>query len=232
MTSVKTPSILSISELEYSIRPSHLFSTAEKKRLWFIKNLEIKSDGIILLIGQNGCGKTTLIRCLLGLMQATRGHIKWFGSNQFPAQKIGYIPELPVLPAKTTVSEILSALLGMKASSLSEVESKTLMTASLKIGDILDRPAHALSKGQKQRLLLALSILSQPKGFVLDEPFSGLDPWARTELAELLVNLAQTGHFLLVSSHDAPLHLRNHVQETWMIHNEQVIVTPGCALPE
>jgi ABC-type Mn2+/Zn2+ transport system ATPase subunit len=67
---------------------------------------------------------------------------------------------------------------------------------------------------------------------VLDEPFSGLDPWARAELAELLVTLSTKNHFLLISTHDAPLKLREHVRETWIIANQQLTVHPGCSIPE
>ncbi|MEY2989064.1 MAG: hypothetical protein RJB13_2585 [Pseudomonadota bacterium] len=232
MTQNDSSPILSVSDLEFRIRHSGFFSRKKQKRLWSTGNITVTSPGIVLLIGHNGCGKTTLIRCLLGLMRPSRGHINWFGSPQMPPKNIGYLPELPVLPARTTVAEILGALLGLDPNSLPELESSALITAGLKIGDLLNRPAHGLSKGQQQRLLLTLSVLSKPKGFVLDEPFSGLDPWARTELAELMVNLAEAGHFILISSHDAPRHLRNHVRETWMIHNEQLTITPGCALPE
>jgi len=228
----ETSQILSVANLEYRFRSRFFFSDSNERRLWSAGSLSVSSPGIVLLIGHNGCGKTTFIRCLLGLMRPTQGNIEWFGSSQMPPRNIGYIPELPVLPARATVGEILNALLGRNAALMQESDSNALLSAGLNVRQLLHRPAHTLSKGQQQRLLLALSVLSKPRGFVLDEPFSGLDPWARAELAELLVNLADAGHFMLISSHDAPRHLKNHVRETWMIHNEQLTVAPGCALPE
>ncbi|NBW80489.1 hypothetical protein EBR21_01930, partial [bacterium] len=94
------------------------------------------------------------------------------------------------------------------------------------------RQAQLLSKGQQQKLLLTLALAGAPSGFVLDEPFSGLDPWARAELAEHLVKLGAQGHFLLISSHDAPSRIRKHIRETWIIENQKLQRIPGCAIPE
>lgn len=232
MTHEHTPAVLEISDLEYCIRPAHLFTRDVQKTLWKIGALRIDRPGIVLLAGRNGCGKTTLIRCLMGLVKPTKGRISWFGAGPVPAEKVGYLPELPVLPARIKVREILSALLEQSEQELSDHHISALAASGLDISELLDRPAQSLSKGQQQRLLLSLAFLRNPMGFVLDEPFSGLDPWARTDLAELLVNLASSGRFLLISSHDAPRHLRNHVQQTWTIHKQSLSVTSGCALPE
>jgi ABC-2 type transport system ATP-binding protein len=165
-------------------------------------------------------------------MRPSRGEIKWFDEEKTPRGKIGYIPELPVLPARIKVAELLESLLGLNAEKIDQMEAINSHTHSLSISNLLNRPAHLLSKGQQQRLLLTLALSGQPKGFVLDEPFSGLDPWARTELADLLISLAEQKKFLLISSHDAPQRLRVHVRETWVIENEQLKIHTGCALPE
>lgn len=232
MTLEKTPPFLQVSDLEYTIRPSHLLTRGVNTVLWKISQLQITEPGIVLLAGRNGCGKTTLIRCLMGLVKPTKGRISWFGAGAVPSQRIGYLPELPILPARLKVREILSALSESSAWEASKEQINPLAVSGLDVSELLDRPAQSLSKGQQQRLLLSLAFLRNPKGFVLDEPFSGLDPWARTDLAELLVNLASTGRFLLISSHDAPRHLRNYVRETWTIHDQSLTVTTGCALPE
>lgn len=218
--------------LKYEWRNDDIFSKRAKKVLWTIDEISIRQPGIILLAGRNGVGKSTLLRCLLGLMRPTHGEVFWFGEQQIPRGKIGYIPELPVLPTRVKVREFLSSLLGKSAVEIEKLQNDFFKKETLQITSLLDRDVQLLSKGQQQRLLLTLALAGSPKGFVLDEPFSGLDPWARAELAELLVELCTRGHFLLISSHDAPARLRLEVKETWLIENEQLLVQPGCIIPE
>ncbi|MBM3381553.1 MAG: ATP-binding cassette domain-containing protein [Betaproteobacteria bacterium] len=225
-------SFLVATDLKYEWRNTDLFSREPNKTLWKIPRLEISKPGIVLLAGRNGSGKSTLLRCLLGLMRPTTGEVCWFGEKDNLRGKIGYIPELPVLPSRIKVGELIESLLGLKPQQLVQLESDDSYPASLRISNLLQRQAHLLSKGQQQRLILTLALRSQPAGFVLDEPFSGLDPWARTELAELLVTLSNRSHFLLISTHDAPQKLRDHVRETWIIANEQLSVHAGCSIPE
>jgi ABC-type multidrug transport system ATPase subunit len=223
---------LEAEDLSYVWKSKELFSREKDKTLWTIPRLEISNAGIILLAGRNGSGKSTLLRCLLGLTRPTAGTVKWFGSPSIPRGSIGYLPELPVLPARVSVGEIITSLLGVTMSEFQERERNVDQYKSLNISNLAERPAQLLSKGQQQKLLLAFAVSGSPKGFVLDEPFSGLDPWARTELSEFLINLGNAGHFLLVSSHDAPVNLRKHIRETWIIENSTLHSVAGCAIPE
>jgi ABC-type Mn2+/Zn2+ transport system ATPase subunit len=136
------------------------------------------------------------------------------------------------LPARVSVGEIVTSLLGISLDEFRQKEREFEQFKSLNIANLLDRQAQLLSKGQQQKLLLAFAVSGAPKGFVMDEPFSGLDPWARADLSEYLVKLGKAGHFLLISSHDAPVSLRNHIRETWIIENEAITSMAGCAIPE
>ncbi|MEN9826882.1 MAG: hypothetical protein RI953_2627 [Pseudomonadota bacterium] len=223
---------LTANDLFYKWHTQDIFDRQKDKVLWTIENLEINEPGIILLAGRNGVGKSTLLRCLLGLMKPTRGNILWFGESTLPRGRIGYLPELPVLPARAKVSEIITSLLGLSVSDFKRKEQELPAIRSLNISALMDRQAQLLSKGQQQKLLLTLALAGAPSGFVLDEPFSGLDPWARSELADHLVQLGAQDHFLLVSSHDAPPRIRKHIRETWIIENQKLQRIPGCAIPE
>lgn len=225
-------SFLVATDLKYEWRNKDLLSRDPNRTLWDIPRLEICEPGIVLLAGRNGSGKSTLLRCLLGLMRPTSGNIRWFGAEGNVPGKIGYIPELPVLPSRIKVGELIQSLLGLTPQQLEQLESSDAYPPSLRITNLLGRQAHMLSKGQQQRLILTLALRGQPAGFVLDEPFSGLDPWARAELAELLVTLSTRNHFLLISTHDAPQKLREHVRETWIIANEKLSIQAGCSIPE
>ncbi|MFZ9520257.1 MAG: ATP-binding cassette domain-containing protein [Silvanigrellaceae bacterium] len=220
------------SDLFYKWKSQDLFVRQKDRVLWNINKIEITEPGIILLAGRNGVGKSTLLRCLLGLMKPTRGRIQWFGESTLPRGRIGYLPELPVLPARAKVSEIITSLLGISVADFKKNELEQPVIGSLNISALMDRQAQLLSKGQQQKLLLTLALAGKPSGFVLDEPFSGLDPWARSELAEHLVQLGQQNQFLLISSHDAPNRIRKHVRETWIIENQTLQRTVGCAIPE
>lgn len=223
---------LEAKNLSYLWHSNDLFNRQKPKTLWQIPFLHIDQPGTILLAGRNGCGKSTLLRSLVGLIKPTTGTISWFGSPSNPRGKIGYIPELPVFPARVLVSEMVSALLGFSDSEFKKQESENPALGALQVSQLFARPAHLLSKGQQQKLLLSLAIAARPQGFILDEPFSGLDPWARSELAQYLVAMGAKNHFLLISSHDAPAALRQNVRETWILENETLTVKPGCALPE
>lgn len=223
---------LKAENLTYMIRPNDIFSQEKKRILWRIPSLEISAPGIVLLAGRNGVGKSTLIRGLLGLIKFTEGQVIWFDNSNQLRGKIGYLPELPVLPARIKVGELLESLLDLNEEKIKNLESNILITESIRISNLLTSPAHLLSKGQQQRLLLHIALAGEPKGFVLDEPFSGLDPWARNELADVLISLANKGHFLLISSHESPLRMRAYVRETWIIENETLKTHPGYALPE
>lgn len=218
--------------LSYVWKSNDLFNREKEKTLWTIPELKIEQPGLVLLAGRNGSGKSTLLRCLLGLMKPTSGDILWFGERNQTRGLIGYLPELPVLPGRVKVAEIIKALLGLTPAEFKAREQEMANNSSLKISELLDRQAQLLSKGQQQKLLLTLASAGSPKGYVLDEPFSGLDPWARAELADTLVRLAEQGHFLLISSHDAPPRLRSHVRESWIIEDQTLNIKPDCAIPE
>lgn len=224
--------LLTASNLKYIFQPSDLFSLEKKRLLWDIPQLTIDSPGIVLLAGRNGVGKSTLLRCLLGLMKPTTGSIQWFGESKPSQGKIGYLPELPILPPRIKVSELIESLLGLNAEHFKQLEADSSRPETLRISPLLSRPAHLLSKGQQQRLLLTLALSGDPLGFVLDEPFSGLDPWARNELADLLIFLSSKQRFLLISTHECPARMREQIRETWIIESETLKIHPGFALPE
>lgn len=170
-------------------------------------NLAVNEKEIFGYLGPNGSGKTTTIKMLLGLIFPTSGSIKIMGRADIysPAVKrhIGYLPEGAYYPDFLKGDEILrfyGQLYGLSGKSLEKRIDETLeivgMTKARK------RLLRGYSKGMRQRIGLAQCLLSDPQILILDEPTTGLDPVARKEIRDLLVQLRAQGKSLLISSHE------------------------------
>lgn len=164
-------------------------------------NLEIKPRDRVALVGQNGCGKTTLIRCLLGLYHF-EGNIEIFESNiknerEEALRKIAFVPQTP--PAlKNTVGEIIeltSELCGFPASDIDPVARRL----GLDISKCSSIPFKSLSGGMKQKLLIACALARKPLLLIMDEPSANLDPQARAVFFKLLSELPVETTMLLTS---------------------------------
>lgn len=164
-------------------------------------SLEIKPRERVALVGQNGCGKTTLIRCLLGLYRF-EGDIEIFNSSikserEEALRKIAFVPQTP--PAlKNTVGEIIeltSVLCGFPASDIDPVARRL----GLDISKCSTIPFKSLSGGMKQKLLIACALARRPLLLIMDEPSANLDPQARAVFFKLLSELPEETTMLLTS---------------------------------
>jgi ABC-2 type transport system ATP-binding protein len=225
------PPIMQATNLTKVIKNKELFQENWQKTLWSIDHLALDSLGFYLLAGKNGSGKSTLLRSLLGLVKPTSGEILWHGRSHLNSQDIGYIPEFPIISPAAKVKDWLSWITNQPLSSLMRIENDFAKFPSLSILEFLNVPANRLSKGQQQRVQLWAALSNNPSGLVLDEPFSGLDPWAKQELSDLLLAVLAEGKFVLMSSHEITQKLRNACTTSWMIENETVKISQGCVLP-
>ncbi|EEZ91816.1 ABC transporter, ATP-binding protein [Mobiluncus mulieris 28-1] len=170
-------------------------------------DLDLHPGKITGLIGPNGAGKTTLLLMLAGMLAPTQGNITVAGMDyqtqprQARAQ-IGWLPDSFGSWGELKVKEILSyfgCLYGLDAPTAAKRTRELLET--VRLTEMADKYAHVLSRGQKQRLGVARTLLATPKVLLLDEPASGMDPGSRIELRELLRRQADSGVAVLVSSH-------------------------------
>lgn len=169
-------------------------------------NLEINPGSILRISGDNGSGKSSLLRILCGLLTPHTGKVFW-GSDpitedrdQFHGELI-YLGHIPALKADFSAIENLMSLALLGGQSISNEEA---MNALREAG--LDRQAHrfirTLSQGQKQRIALSRLLLPQPKSiWILDEPFNALDRDANRALQNLLINHVNRGGIVALSSH-------------------------------
>ncbi|MGM0600398.1 MAG: ABC transporter ATP-binding protein [Candidatus Rifleibacteriota bacterium] len=165
-------------------------------------SLEVQNNCIYGLAGQNGAGKTTAIKILLGLLQPEEGEVFLAG---IPAGKnepltIGFAPEIAELPSFLTVQEVLVYSCELLEFDLSSQKLDETL-AMLGIADLKNQMTRNLSKGMRQRLSLAAALAHDPKIVILDEPTSGLDPLARRLVKNLLKQLKDQGKTLFFTTH-------------------------------
>ena len=173
-------------------------------------SLQLEPGDIFGFIGPNGAGKTTTIRMLATLLAPTSGtaYVDGVDITKEPEavrSLIGYMPDFFGVYDDVKVWEYLDFF--SAAYNIPRNQRKELIDNVLELTDLTvkrDAYVEALSRGMKQRLCLAKTLVHDPKVLLLDEPASGLDPRARIELKELLRELKAMGKTIIISSHILP----------------------------
>lgn len=160
----------------------------------------VKKGQIAGLIGPNGAGKTTLVRLVMQLLQADSGCINIETNTNNILREIGYLPEQAGIYNDLNVYEFLQ--LHAQSYNLDHVPSKIEEVAA-KTGceEFIYRPMGNLSKGMRQRALLAACLIHNPQILILDEPTDGLDPNQKEHMRSLLRQLAKQGKTIIISTH-------------------------------
>jgi ABC-2 type transport system ATP-binding protein len=172
-------------------------------------DLQIQAGEVYGLIGPNGAGKTTLIRMLAAAEEPTTGEIYLNGdrlvrdqSNSLLKQRLGYLPDDFPLYDDLTVWDYLDYF--ARLYKLREPRRSQRLLEVLELVQLTQKrhsPIATLSRGMKQRLSLARTIVHEPIVLLLDEPVSGLDPIARMQFREIIKVLQEAGMTILISSH-------------------------------
>lgn len=171
-----------------------------------VDNLSFTVDKgeIFGLLGVNGAGKTTTFRMIMGLLDITAGKITLNGKpiNYDVTDKIGFLTEERSLLTKLTVRE--QAIFYGKLKSMNEKEILDKLDYYLnkfEISEYKDKKIKELSKGNQQKIQFILAILNDPKLLILDEPFSGLDPFNLEMFKNEIIELSKKGCMIIFSSH-------------------------------
>jgi len=166
--------------------------------------LEVAAGAAAGLVGANGAGKTTFIKCALDLCAADAGRVEIFGvDSRLPAARarLAYLPERFNPPHYLLGREFLAMTLALAGTRFDAASAATL-AAELELDPLaLDRPVRQLSKGMTQKLGLAACLLQERDLYVLDEPMSGLDPAGRLAVKSVLARLHRAGCALFFTSH-------------------------------
>lgn len=194
--------------MEYVLQASGLTKSYRKNRVLNGVSMNIQRGDIYGFVGENGSGKTTVIRIITGLIYAEGGEFSLFGvKSTDPAilsarSRMGAIVESPSIYLNMSAKENLlmqSGILGIR----DENKCKNILN-TVGLGELWDTKKHAgdFSLGMRQRLGIAMALLGDPEFIILDEPMNGLDPAGIVEVRELILNLNRNkGITFLISSH-------------------------------
>lgn len=164
-------------------------------------DLSINEGGIFAILGPNGSGKTTMIKCILGMVIPDSGTIllnnnsvlkKWEYRND-----INYLPQIANFPANLTVSELIKMVKNLRPKPAEEQKLIDLFG----IQPFLDKKLGYLSGGTKQKVNLVLTFMFDSKLFILDEPTNGLDPVSLIRLKSLIGEEKRKGKTILITTH-------------------------------
>lgn len=193
------------------IEIKHLRVNYEGRTVLHDVNLTVYARDFLALTGPNGGGKTTLVRCILGLLRPTEGTVSFHPQQQEDGRKlrIGYLPQYSRIDRSfpITVEEVvLSGLGGSKSLTASynaaDRDRAHGVMARMGLEGLSDRAVGTLSGGQLQRTLLGRAVIADPEVLILDEPDTYMDSSSEARLYELLEELHRACAVILVS-HDA-----------------------------
>jgi Cu-processing system ATP-binding protein len=165
-------------------------------------NLSCKKGECIALIGPNGCGKTTLIKSILGMVLPQKGAIEFDGKSilgdYLYRENIGYMPQIGRYPDNMTIGQIIEMIQKIRNS------NKPLDVDLLKafqLEALFDKQMRTLSGGTTQKVSAVLAFLFNPEVLILDEPTAGLDPLAAEILKEKIIREKDKGKLIFITSH-------------------------------
>ena len=170
-------------------------------------SFEVHRGEVFGLLGSNGAGKSTTIKMLCGLLKPTRGSVSVAGVDlaRKPLQAkamLGYLPENPVLYDRLTGMEMLELVGALRKLSPKLLRQRAkYYSEALGLGGQMQSEVGTYSKGMRQKLAIAMTLVHDPEVVLLDEPAAGLDPRYTRLLREWVRNLSQGGHTVLLSTH-------------------------------
>ncbi|HIP42410.1 MAG TPA: LPS export ABC transporter ATP-binding protein [Aquifex aeolicus] len=195
-------------------------------------SLSVNRGEIVGLLGPNGAGKTTLFNSIIGFIGIDKGSILLEGEDitHLPpfrrAEKgLAFLPQEHSLFEDLTVIENLIIFLEFFTNNRNEALAKAeMLLEDFGLIDLKDQKAYTLSGGQKRRLEIARSLITNPKYILFDEPFAGLDPIIVSEIRKLILRLKENGIGILITDHN--------VRETIKMVDRVYIISEGKVLAQ
>jgi len=190
-------------------------------------SIELAPGEVVGLLGPNGAGKTTTFRMTVGLYRPTKGEIHFNGKDvtRLPMfrrarEGMAYLPQEPSVFRKLTVRQNLIAVLEyMPLTAVQRRARADQLLAEMGIAHVASSPAYVLSGGERRRTEICRALATDPKVFLLDEPFAGIDPIAVADLQDTVATLKEKGIGVLITDHN--------VRETLAITDRAYIISEG-----
>ena len=181
-----------------------------KRDQWVLRNISfsISQGDLIGIIGSSGIGKTTLLKIISGLLDASEGTV-FFDKERILGPSIKLIPghkdiqlvhqDFGLDPYHTVEENVREKILNLHKED--QVQLVEELLGLVELNHLRDRKALVLSGGEQQRLALARALACEPRVLLLDEPTNGLDPEGIKQMRELIISIAQEGKTIIISSH-------------------------------
>jgi lipopolysaccharide export system ATP-binding protein len=193
-------------------------------------DLEIRTGEVVGLLGPNGAGKTTSFYMIVGLVRPNGGRVRFNGQDvtDYPMYRrarmgMGYLPQEESIFRKLTVEQNIMAILETtKMNRAARKERCDQLLESFGITHVRKQLALTLSGGEKRRLTIARSLVTEPSLLMLDEPFSGVDPIAVQDVQKIVSGLREMGLGILITDHN--------VRETLSIVDRAYLIYEGKVL--
>lgn len=188
-------------------------------------SFNVNKGDLFGIIGQNGAGKSTLFRCIMDFFDTYEGEILYDNKpmSKVPLEKIGFLPEERSLSPKKSVAEEIRYFASLNL--MKNLDSKTLEAYFNKFeikGSLKDK-IKDLSKGNQQKVQLLASLIYKPEFVILDEPFSGLDPYNIRLLQGIIKEINESGTTIIFSSHNME-NIEDMCKKLVMLKNGQVVL--------
>ncbi len=209
------------------LQTDNLEKSFKKRKVVRGVSIAVNPGEIVGLLGPNGAGKTTTFTMTVGLLRPDSGKIFYNGKDitkmpMYLRARAGmaYLPQEPSVFRQLTVRENILAILEYQSLGKAErLRRADELLGELNIAHLANSPAYTLSGGERRRTEIARALVTNPKVFLLDEPFAGIDPIAVADLQDMMGQLKQKGIGVLITDHN--------VRETLGISDRAYIIIEG-----